>query len=100
MKWIKSTDQLPEFKQRCIVAWADQHVPHTATYHEDKLRGGGFYWLASNGNLPPAVLDALPRNATEGRSMTWPFPQHPLPPYREPKNPAPKYPTDTEDAPL
>ena len=51
MKWIKSTDQLPEFKQRCIVAWADQHVPHTATYHEDKLRGGGFCWLASNGNF-------------------------------------------------
>lgn len=50
MEWIKSTDRLPEFKQRCIVAWADQFVPHTATLYEDKLSPGGFHWLASNGN--------------------------------------------------
>ena len=32
---------------------------------------------------------------------TWPFPQHPLPPYREPRQPRkPIYPTDAEEAPL
>jgi hypothetical protein len=50
MKWIKSADQLPEHKQRCIVAWADQAVLHTATLYEHPSKPGVFQWLASNGN--------------------------------------------------
>ncbi len=30
--------------------------------------------------------------------MTWPFPQHPLPPYKEPNRP--QYPHDAEEAPF
>ena len=29
---------------------------------------------------------------------TWPFPQFPLPPYKEPRGP--RYPTDAEEAPF
>jgi len=47
--WIKSTERLPEVGQRCIVAWADQAVPHTATLLKDELNPGKNKWLASNG---------------------------------------------------
>jgi len=48
--WIKSTDHLPEVGQRCIVVWADQSVPHTATLFNDELRAGETKWIASNGH--------------------------------------------------
>ena len=35
---------------------------------------------------------------SEANSMTWPFPTHPLPPYKEPKGP--QYPHDAEEAPF
>ena len=49
MEWIDSTDRLPEVGQRCIVAWADQAVPHTATLNKDEMHPGETKWVASNG---------------------------------------------------
>ena len=49
-EWVKSAERLPEPGQRCIVAWADQAVPHTATLFEDEQRPGGTKWIASNGH--------------------------------------------------
>jgi hypothetical protein len=50
-EWIKSTERLPEVGQRCIVAWADQSVPHTATIFTDELHTGETKWIASNGHM-------------------------------------------------
>jgi hypothetical protein len=48
--WIKSTERLPEIGQRCIVAWADQFVAHTASILKDEMNPGKHKWLASNGH--------------------------------------------------
>jgi len=49
--WIKSTERLPEVGQRCIVAWEDQFVAHTASILKDEMNFGKHKWLASNGNM-------------------------------------------------
>ena len=52
MQWIKTTEQLPEIGQRCIVDWEDQAVPHTATLFKDEFSADAYAvkWIASNGH--------------------------------------------------